>query len=163
MYFLWYPTIVCGLLPISQVCDALTAVRDSERDSTGLHISVCSTSPCFSWRVSRPSAYARACAFHFWLCATGVIQYLLFREGLEDEHVRKILEKCGAVISWKRVEDVETKKPKGFGFCEFEQAEAVMRALRLLNGFSIGQYNELLLKVDSKTQVCPCVFYIACL
>ena len=33
------------------------------------------------------------------------------------------------------------------------QAESVMRALRLLNGFKIGQYNELLLKVDSKTQV----------
>jgi len=25
---------------------------------------------------------------------------------------------CGTVTSWKRVEDVETKKPKGFGFCE---------------------------------------------
>jgi hypothetical protein len=34
------------------------------------------------------------------------------------------------------------------------QAESVMRALRLLNGFKIGQHNELLLKVDSKTQVC---------
>mmetsp|Transcript_48330 Transcript_48330/g.40915 ORF Transcript_48330/g.40915 Transcript_48330/m.40915 type:complete len:171 (+) Transcript_48330:489-1001(+) len=58
---------------------------------------------------------------------------------------------CGTVTSWKRVEDVETKKPKGFGFCEYDKADHVRRALRLLNGFKIGP-NELLLKVDSKTQ-----------
>eukprot|EP00277_Geminigera_cryophila_P044674 CAMPEP_0173076868 /NCGR_PEP_ID=MMETSP1102-20130122/12747_1 /TAXON_ID=49646 /ORGANISM="Geminigera sp., Strain Caron Lab Isolate" /LENGTH=154 /DNA_ID=CAMNT_0013946967 /DNA_START=460 /DNA_END=925 /DNA_ORIENTATION=- len=51
----------------------------------------------------------------------------------------------------EEIEDVETKKPKGFGFCEYDKADHVRRALRLLNGFKIGP-NELLLKVDSKTQ-----------
>jgi RNA-binding protein 25 len=46
------------------------------------------------------------------------------------------------------VEDVETKKPKGFGFCEYDKAEHVRRALRLLNSYKLGP-SELLLKVAS--------------
>jgi len=57
-------------------------------------------------------------------------------------------QKCGTVTSWKRVEDVETKKPKGFGFCEYDKAEHVRRALRLLNSYKLGP-SELLLKVAS--------------
>ncbi|KAJ1481364.1 hypothetical protein T484DRAFT_1625826 [Baffinella frigidus] len=73
-------------------------------------------------------------------------------EGLEDESVKALLDNCGTVVSWKRVMDAETKKPKGFGFCEYEKAEHVMRSLRILNGLKIGPAAELLLKVDSKTQ-----------
>ena len=73
-------------------------------------------------------------------------------DGLEDADVKALLDKCGQVLSWKRVMDVETKKPKGFGFAEYEKAEHVMRALRLLAGLKIG-HAELLVKVDSKTQV----------
>jgi len=42
------------------------------------------------------------------------------------------------VRSWKRAEDPETKAPKGFGFCEFTEAEGVLRAIRLLNGLKVG-------------------------
>jgi hypothetical protein len=65
--------------------------------------------------------------------------------GVKDETIKTLLEKCGTVVSWKRVEDVETKQPKGFGFCEYEKAEYVMRALRLLNGLFLG-HTALLLK-----------------
>ena len=65
--------------------------------------------------------------------------------GVKDETIKTLLERCGTVVSWKRVEDVETKQPKGFGFCEYEKAEHVMRALRLLNGFFLG-HTALLLK-----------------
>ncbi|EKX32945.1 hypothetical protein GUITHDRAFT_55623, partial [Guillardia theta CCMP2712] len=58
-------------------------------------------------------------------------------EGIPDDKVKELLEICGTVVSWKRVEDVETKKPKAFGFCEYEKAEHVMRALRLLNGYKV--------------------------
>lgn len=40
---------------------------------------------------------------------------------------------CGPVKSWKRAENPSDGTFRGFGFCEFESAEGVLRALRLLN------------------------------
>jgi RNA-binding protein 25 len=56
---------------------------------------------------------------------------------VEDECLRAILELCGGIKSWKRAQDPTTGTPKGFGFCEFESAEGVLRALRLLNKYSL--------------------------
>lgn len=47
------------------------------------------------------------------------------------------LKLCGPVKSWKRAQDPTDGTPKGFGFCEFESAEGVLRALRLLSKFNI--------------------------
>lgn len=44
---------------------------------------------------------------------------------------------CGPVRSWKRAQDPTNGSLKGFGFCEFESAEGVLRALRLLNKLNI--------------------------
>ena len=38
---------------------------------------------------------------------------------LEDSVVRALLEACGPVTSWKRMQDSDGR-PKGFGFCEFK-------------------------------------------
>lgn len=63
----------------------------------------------------------------------------------------KLLEACGRVKSWNQILDPDTHKPKGFGFCEFEDAEGVIRALRLLNNLKLdGQ--ELFLKVNTATE-----------
>lgn len=70
---------------------------------------------------------------------------------LDDEIVRKLLDACGKVKSWKRAQDPETKEPKGFGFCEYEDAEGVLRAIRLLNGLKVDN-QELLLKGNTATQ-----------
>lgn len=43
------------------------------------------------------------------------------------------LKLCGPVKSWKRAQDPSDGTPKGFGFCEFESAEGVLRSLRLLS------------------------------
>ena len=56
---------------------------------------------------------------------------------LDDAALEALLRACGAVKSWNRVTDAETNKPKGFGFCEFEDADGVLRALRLLNGLKV--------------------------
>ena len=70
---------------------------------------------------------------------------------VDDATIKALLEACGAVRSWKRVTDPETQAPKGFGFCEYEDAEGVLRAIRLLHNLSLdGQ--ELLLKCNSTTQ-----------
>lgn len=70
---------------------------------------------------------------------------------VDDDFLRSILELCGPIKSWKRAQEPTTGTPKGFGFCEFELPEGVLRALRLLNGFSLeGQ--ELLITVNHTTR-----------
>jgi len=66
-----------------------------------------------------------------------------------DDFVGELLKICGKVKSWKRVKD--QKGPKGFGFCDFEDADGVLRALRLLNGIKLGD-KTLLVKVDDNTR-----------
>ena len=70
---------------------------------------------------------------------------------VDDDTIKSLMETCGPVKSWKRLQDAETKQPKGFGFCEYEEAEGVLAALRLLNNLKLdGQ--ELLLKMNTPTQ-----------
>lgn len=57
---------------------------------------------------------------------------------VSDKVVKQLLEACGAVKEWKRMEDPETKALKPFGFCEYEDAEGVTRALNLLNNLAVG-------------------------
>lgn len=69
---------------------------------------------------------------------------------VDDDFLRSLLELCGPIKSWKRAQD-PSGSPKGFGFCEFESAEGVLRALRILNKFSLeGQ--ELVLNVNLATR-----------
>lgn len=70
---------------------------------------------------------------------------------VDDDTIKSLMETCGPVKSWKRLQDAETKQPKGFGFCEYEEAEGVLAAMRLLNNLKLdGQ--ELLLKMNTPTQ-----------
>ncbi|KAK4402801.1 hypothetical protein Sango_1020800 [Sesamum angolense] len=55
---------------------------------------------------------------------------------VENDFMLSLLQLCGPVKSWKRPQD-PTGTLKGFGFCEFESAEGVLRALRLLNKLSV--------------------------
>ena len=71
--------------------------------------------------------------------------------GVGDDLVRRLLEVCGAIKSWKRVMDPESGQPKRFGFCEFEDAEGVLRAMRVLDGFPVKS-EELLLNVNQATK-----------
>ncbi|KAL6969471.1 hypothetical protein U1Q18_029183 [Sarracenia purpurea var. burkii] len=70
---------------------------------------------------------------------------------VESDFILSLLQLCGPVKNWKRVQDPTTGTPKGFGFCEFESAEGVLRALRLLNKLNVdGQ--ELMLKTGKKAE-----------
>ncbi|KAL9251181.1 RNA-binding motif protein 25-like protein [Drosera capensis] len=70
---------------------------------------------------------------------------------VENEFMLPLLELCGPVKDWKRAQDPTTGALKGFGFCEFESAEGVLRALRLLNKLNVdGQ--ELMLNIDIATK-----------
>eukprot|EP00199_Chlamydomonas_sp_CCMP681_P001147 CAMPEP_0119104138 /NCGR_PEP_ID=MMETSP1180-20130426/2429_1 /TAXON_ID=3052 ORGANISM="Chlamydomonas cf sp, Strain CCMP681" /NCGR_SAMPLE_ID=MMETSP1180 /ASSEMBLY_ACC=CAM_ASM_000741 /LENGTH=774 /DNA_ID=CAMNT_0007088819 /DNA_START=12 /DNA_END=2336 /DNA_ORIENTATION=- len=70
---------------------------------------------------------------------------------VDSKAMLQLLESVGSVKSWKRAEDPETKVPKGFGFCEYQDVEGVLRAIRLLDGLKVdGQ--ELVIKGNSATQ-----------
>ncbi|KAE9613388.1 putative RNA recognition motif domain, PWI domain-containing protein [Lupinus albus] len=66
---------------------------------------------------------------------------------LENEFMLSLLQLCGPIKSWKRPQDLSSGTPKGFGFYEFESAEGILRALRLLNKLNVdGQ--ELMINVN---------------
>eukprot|EP00005_Dracoamoeba_jomungandri_P008783 CAMPEP_0174275112 /NCGR_PEP_ID=MMETSP0439-20130205/59651_1 /TAXON_ID=0 /ORGANISM="Stereomyxa ramosa, Strain Chinc5" /LENGTH=587 /DNA_ID=CAMNT_0015367191 /DNA_START=8 /DNA_END=1771 /DNA_ORIENTATION=+ len=69
---------------------------------------------------------------------------------VEDDFLHVVLQQCGSVTSWKRVTGLNNTQ-RAFGFCEYESAEGVLTALRILNGYVIDG-DKLLLKVDDKTQ-----------
>merc|ERR1719150_132893 len=71
-------------------------------------------------------------------------------ERAPDAMVRHLLTTCGPVISWKRVQGA-TGKLQAFGFCEYNNPDAGLRAIRLLNGFTIAD-KALVVKVDAKTR-----------
>jgi len=70
---------------------------------------------------------------------------------ISDDLIRQLLDACGTVKSWKRMEDPDSKALKPFGFCEYEAADGVVRALNLLQNLSVGG-QELLLKCNTGTQ-----------
>ncbi|XP_014783634.1 RNA-binding protein 25 [Octopus bimaculoides] len=67
-----------------------------------------------------------------------------------DAMVGLMLQKCGDVLSWKRVQGASGKM-QAFGFCEYEDPEATLRCIRLLNDFEIAD-KKLVVKVDAKTK-----------
>lgn len=70
---------------------------------------------------------------------------------VDDETITELLGCCGTIVKWKRSVDLDSRKPKAFGFCDFATGEGVLRALRLLKDVRL-EGGELLLKVDQKTQ-----------
>ncbi|TVU06008.1 hypothetical protein EJB05_49195, partial [Eragrostis curvula] len=70
---------------------------------------------------------------------------------VDNDFLLSLLRLCGPVKSWKRAQDPSNGRPKGFGFCEFESAEGILRATRLLNKLSIdGQ--ELVININDATK-----------
>ncbi|XP_049623775.1 cleavage stimulation factor subunit 2 tau variant-like [Suncus etruscus] len=47
---------------------------------------------------------------------------------------RSLLSEVGSVVSFRLVSDRETGKPKGYGFCEYQDQETALSAMRKLNG-----------------------------
>lgn len=71
-------------------------------------------------------------------------------ERAPDSMIRTMLQRCGNVLSWKRVQG-PSGKLQAFGFCEYEDPEATLRCMRLLNDWQIAD-KKLVVKVDAKTK-----------
>ncbi|XP_059656054.1 RNA-binding motif protein 25 isoform X2 [Cornus florida] len=70
---------------------------------------------------------------------------------VENDFMLSLLQLCGPVKNWKRAQDPTNGTPKGFGFCEFDSAEGVLRALRLLSKLNVDGL-ELVLNVNQATR-----------
>lgn len=55
-----------------------------------------------------------------------------------EELLKSIFNQAGNVISFKMVYDRETGKPKGYGFCEYQDQEMANSAMRNLNNYEIN-------------------------
>lgn len=71
-------------------------------------------------------------------------------ERAPDMMIKQMLQRCGNVLSWKRVQGASGKL-QAFGFCEYECPEATLRCIRLLNDWQIAD-KRLVVKVDAKTK-----------
>lgn len=67
-----------------------------------------------------------------------------------DKMIKELLNRCGNVLSWKRVQGASGKL-QAFGFCEYEDPEATMRCIRLLHEWEIGD-KKIVVRVDAKTK-----------
>ncbi|KAI8612808.1 hypothetical protein BC830DRAFT_1135063 [Chytriomyces sp. MP71] len=57
---------------------------------------------------------------------------------ITETQLLEIFREVGPVVSFRLVFDKETGKPKGFGFCTFQDAEIAASAVRNLNGYELG-------------------------
>merc|ERR1719323_1241590 len=71
-------------------------------------------------------------------------------EKAQDAMIRHLLNTCGPVTGWKRVQGA-TGKLQAFGFCEYGNPDAALRAIRILHDWEIGD-KKLVVKVDAKTK-----------
>ena len=71
-------------------------------------------------------------------------------EGISETFMKKLLECCGQVTSWRRVTN-SLGKLNSFGFCEYSTVESILKCLRLLNGYPLLG-SELQVKIGNDTE-----------
>ena len=71
-------------------------------------------------------------------------------ERAQDAMIRHLLQTCGPVVSWKRVQGA-TGRLQAFGFCEYSNPGAALRAIRILHDWEVCD-KKLVVKVDAKTK-----------
>uniref|UniRef100_A0A0M3IDL6 RRM domain-containing protein n=1 Tax=Ascaris lumbricoides TaxID=6252 RepID=A0A0M3IDL6_ASCLU len=63
-----------------------------------------------------------------------------------EEQLKQVFSQVGPVVHLRLVHDRETGKPKGYGFCEYNDPQTAESAIRNLNGYEL---NGRQLRVDS--------------
>ena len=71
-------------------------------------------------------------------------------EGISETFIKKLLECCGQITSWHRTTNTSGKL-NSFGFCEYTYVESILKCLRLLNGYPLGN-SELQVKIGKDTE-----------
>ncbi|ORX86337.1 hypothetical protein BCR32DRAFT_324999 [Anaeromyces robustus] len=55
-----------------------------------------------------------------------------------EEQLTEVFKEVGPVVSFRLVFDRESGKPRGYGFCEYQDAETAASAVRNLNSYEVG-------------------------
>lgn len=63
----------------------------------------------------------------------------------QEEELRNIFSRAGSVESFRLVFDKDTKQPKGYGFCDYSDADTALSAIRNLNDV---EFNGRRLRID---------------
>ena len=71
-------------------------------------------------------------------------------DGISETFMKKLLECCGQITSWRRVTN-SSGKLNSFGFCEYSTVESILKCLRLLNGYPLLG-SALQVKISSDTE-----------
>jgi len=71
-------------------------------------------------------------------------------EGISETFIKKLLECCGQIASWHRTTN-SSGKLNSFGFCEYSTVESILKCLRLLNGYPLGN-SKLVIKIGKDTE-----------
>ena len=71
-------------------------------------------------------------------------------EGISETFIKKLLECCGPIASWHRTTN-SSGKLNSFGFAEYSTVESILKCLRLLNGYPLGN-SELQIKIGKDTE-----------
>nr|CAH0110429.1 unnamed protein product [Daphnia galeata] len=66
--------------------------------------------------------------------------------GVSEDQLKAIFSEAGPVVSFRIVQDRETGRSRGFGFCEFQSPDSAQTAMRNLNGYELNGRS---LRVDS--------------
>ena len=65
--------------------------------------------------------------------------------------LKTLFKECGNCNDWKRLQD-SNEKFKAFGFCEYEHPRGTLNALKILNGYLLGE-KKLTVKVCFQRQI----------
>lgn len=63
-----------------------------------------------------------------------------------EEKLKEVFSEVGPVVSFRLVYDRDSGKPKGYGFCEYNDKETALSAMRNLNNYELNGRN---LRVDN--------------
>ena len=66
-----------------------------------------------------------------------------------EKQLEEVFQQVGDVVSFRLVYDKDSQKPKGYGFCEFKDADTASSAIRNLNNYEFSGRN---LRVDTAEQ-----------
>eukprot|EP00118_Oscarella_pearsei_P013907 m.115557 g.115557 ORF g.115557 m.115557 type:complete len:92 (+) comp37545_c0_seq12:48-323(+) len=55
-----------------------------------------------------------------------------------EEKLKEIFSAAGPVVSFRLVYDRDSGKPKGYGFCEYDDPETAASAIRDINGYPLN-------------------------